>query len=333
MIEECKIHTWGDEQRAAFYPFSPPWLRNPDEMIRRFVAGSGVPKQLISSIVRNVSNQRESDKRYRLISQFGYTDVGVDAKLPSADHTRRFARFGQDLVLAQGTFTMTEALSKQQHWGNIEGWVAPADIAVLSPTVKCDHCDRVIDLADPPECICGENFCSVKCHQDAWKNHREICDTVKDNSELAFALTRRCWAMLEGTRELIIPRPTVTNYDSRTRTKESDYEPELDDINNRILRAGEFVLSVTSDFDTTDNLLLRDAMYAEVWWQVRYYSQVNPRDNPSKVEFKIKILTDRREMMGGLVGEQPWMARQTAPLLRYMDDAKRELEKHRTHRR
>ena len=62
--------------------------------------------------------------------------------------------------------------------------------------VACEFCGDSIKDEDPPECICGEIYCSDHCHAKDWKDHSRICDTIAENQFLAFSFTERYWRLV-----------------------------------------------------------------------------------------------------------------------------------------
>ena len=54
---------------------------------------------------------------------------------------------------------------------------------------KCDGCGKWAKS----RCICGEAFCSYECLSKEWRDHRRICETVKDNSILMCGAKTMYW--------------------------------------------------------------------------------------------------------------------------------------------
>ena len=57
------------------------------------------------------------------------------------------------------------------------------------PSRKCDSCKKEC----VSECICGESYCSRSCQVKEWKDHKNICDTLRDNNTMAFTFTELYW--------------------------------------------------------------------------------------------------------------------------------------------
>ncbi len=73
------------------------------------------------------------------------------------------------------------------------------DISTLAVPARCEHCDCIIDLPDPPECICSTNYCSVACFRKDMPNHKTQCQAIIENTELACMLTQTYWnAVVRG---------------------------------------------------------------------------------------------------------------------------------------
>lgn len=48
----------------------------------------------------------------------------------------------------------------------------------------CDFCGISLEaLPSPPSCECGEPYCSRECMALHWKDHKQICDTIRSQSE------------------------------------------------------------------------------------------------------------------------------------------------------
>ena len=87
-----------------------------------------------------------------------------------------------------------------------------ADREYRQGVAKCDRCDKDLRhlLPSPPQCLCGELYCSPECHKKDWKNHRSICNTVEENNAIAFTMSTRFWMEVSQGRISWDPaRPTV----------------------------------------------------------------------------------------------------------------------------
>lgn len=60
------------------------------------------------------------------------------------------------------------------------------ELSNQAPT--CDCCG-ILMAGCTYECICGEFYCSKKCQIKHWKNHREVCHTIRENNLMAFLYT------------------------------------------------------------------------------------------------------------------------------------------------
>ena len=57
------------------------------------------------------------------------------------------------------------------------------------PPRKCEVCSKECIS----ECICGESYCSRICQIKEWENHKEICNTVRENNIISINFTEVYW--------------------------------------------------------------------------------------------------------------------------------------------
>ena len=192
-LVECQMYSTKDR---AFFPASPPWSWPGRGGLAAAYAEFNIPPHMASLS----TNQREIDHQYRIMSAYIADDLpnGAATRLPGAAWAPHFAKFGYTVRPPRGREMTYGEVVQYEFPQQIRGWTPSPDVARLTVKAECDHCKRAIRLVQPPECICGEFFCSIKCHMDAWKDHKSICAQVVENSELASFVTFQQWSRLDS---------------------------------------------------------------------------------------------------------------------------------------
>ena len=175
---------------AELYPGPPPWLDSPETVLGD-LAAKGLPPMMMKMMLGAYMQQRQSDERWRHLTHLYRGQEKT--RLSLEEHAGKFTEAGYDF---------SEVLRKRPRpracaWHEahdllhasglrmLEGYVPP------SPPLPrfCDYCGRQCTA----ECRCGESYCDKDCQAMDWPNHREICETVADNAEMAMTLTKQSW--------------------------------------------------------------------------------------------------------------------------------------------
>jgi len=185
------------------YPGPPFWMNDPN-YLNKVTQQLRVPHHLMDLLVGNYTQQRDMDNRHAhllhvyakhkatLVSQ----GTAEGPKWALVEHVKMFRKAGWDLSFAAAAnadhppCTFTTAYHLMRDCGGLK-MVDPMKYKPPKKSIPrhCDHCNRYCFN----ECECGEAFCDRDCQAAAWKDHRHICETVKDNNELAFTITKMFW--------------------------------------------------------------------------------------------------------------------------------------------
>lgn len=176
------------------YPGPPPWLVDSETVLGDMAAKVGTPPVMMKMALGAYLHQRQSDERWRHLTHLyrGQEKTCLSVE----EHGTKFTQAGYDFSkvlrvrprpppcawyeahdLLHATTSGLRMLKS--------GYVPP------SPPLPrfCDYCKRQCTA----ECRCGEAYCDKDCQAMDWQNHREICETVADNAELAMSLTKQSW--------------------------------------------------------------------------------------------------------------------------------------------
>lgn len=312
-LEEC-VETWNQRNRSPFYPCAPPWVRNPDKFIKSLnIPGGG----MFDIVTANIGRQRRLDTRWRPLQKYGYPNGKGNELLPLSEHKKILEKFGWCLPSCTPANEKEKKTLQQVVSGGYElmkDWKPSAEVAGLPDVFECDHCHRAIHLASPPECICGEIYCSVQCHNEAWKDHREICETVQENALLDCTLTRDCWEkgvwphVRVGRTPITEWTPPAVPADMRLRAEielnrghpipVSRWGEEYDyyDANERILLKDRMLVlqdltkNAAHEGRNAEAQQLQALCLTDLMWQLRYYSREEEKDSVGRIMFRASVL-------------------------------------------
>jgi hypothetical protein len=137
--------------------------------------------------------QRNGDRSMHIL-EFLYE--GRKSELMSfEEHRALYRKVGYELVARKGAvktrFSKLD-LFHQRVPGVEEQMLASAQAPVSDAPYICDHCNAVLDMPQPPECACGEFFCSIECHEKDWPQHKGSCTLIRHS-----AVTEWYWRMVQ----------------------------------------------------------------------------------------------------------------------------------------
>ena len=178
-------------RRSARRGARRPQHETPRDTHPHWERGQTPHTSLTHSHQRSRSDERKSDERWRHLTHLYRGEE--TASLPLGEHLKRWTEAGWDFTrvlrahprhppctwkevmdLSGGGFQMLQS-----------GYTAPSQ-----PLPRfCDYCGRQCTA----ECRCGEAYCDKDCQAKDWQDHREICETVAENSEMAMTITKHSW--------------------------------------------------------------------------------------------------------------------------------------------
>ena len=175
---------------ATLYPCAPLWLRDPSGFCSRFIpSGEG---QLVAMMITGSVNQRTTDLQWQALIEL---TGGQTCRLPMREISKLCKCVGYKVFSptksSQGDSDNLSSIAELMAQGRLQQ--DQSFTGRLSAASRCDRCHCIIDLPDPPECICGTNYCSAACFNQDSSAHKQQCRTIVENSELACMLTELYW--------------------------------------------------------------------------------------------------------------------------------------------
>ena len=150
-------------------------------------------KRAVMSMLPGSLNQRESDAHWGYMHWL-YHCIGPDVQttpMPRDRHKKilRMAGWNVSSLPAGEPLKLIEVF---QAMGNLvlnkKSSRSPIPASVPQ---QCDCCKKYSPLLC--QCECGMSYCGVACHVADWKDHKQGCDMVKENSSLVLPMTQLWW--------------------------------------------------------------------------------------------------------------------------------------------
>lgn len=188
------LKLWDGRGVPPWYPSSPPWIH--DEHIKKITLSVMMQQggALIAQLLGNTFMMHEQSVRYKL---FGTKRREKGNAIVTFKEFETMAYDSGFLIGCKRSPNEKKAVGDWFEWWNKTGhmyqhlreedWECPC----RTMQVFCDRkgCNNLCNSV----CICEEAYCSPECLQEEWKNHEEMCLTVRDNNELGQVAHQLSW--------------------------------------------------------------------------------------------------------------------------------------------
>eukprot|EP00759_Apiculatamorpha_spiralis_P013368 PhF_6_TR20013/c0_g2_i1/m.29226 len=184
---DCIESTQSRGDESCLFPSSPVWYRDPEGFFT--FLGQRIPTFLISD-----AQQRRIDVSWNALNELK-TRAGKKTKLTAEEWIPQVEGCGYIVDGIEWPANTPTNLPNFLNKCDLN-YDPNLDLSTFAVLIRCFHCKRIIDLPEPPECICGTPFCSVQCFKAGKKAHASNCMSYLENNELGAKMTHTYWALV-----------------------------------------------------------------------------------------------------------------------------------------
>ena len=290
--------------RTPFYPAGPWWIEHVDEfaaVLQGEMGREAPPKSMIEIVANNFKQQRLGDDGMHLLEYF--YEGRKDELMTPAQHKELYAKAGHKVFkLPQGQrFTQMDVVEGRV---TLQYTMIPNFKPSVRVPIKCDCCGVVLELDSPPECACGEHYCSEECHARDWEEHKSSCLMVIEAQKGLLSLSELYWRyVMLGAIAWVGGIPDFSRM-WRSLPNKSD---KPDEFKFLILKEREAQKERIGVLQELRNQLLRDGKDAqastmplvdEVILQHEMYSTPLRGDSPQRLQFKLLMVNILSTILG-----------------------------------